>query len=61
MSGINDVRIKKIKINASKQHGLQPYQFEQYTAENRSTDYISDQEETPVDCEHVSSSDCIQW
>ena len=31
--------------NASKQYGL----FEPYTAENRSTDDSSDQEETPVD------------
>ena len=43
---------KTLPENASKQYGLQPYQFEPYTAENGSTDDSSDQEETPVDCEH---------
>ena len=40
--------------NASKQYGLQPYRFVPYAAENRSSDDSSDQEETPVDCEHGS-------
>ena len=52
---------KTLPENASKQCGLQPYQFEPYTAENRSTDDSSDQEETPVDCEHGSRLDCIEW
>ena len=52
---------KTLSENASKQHGLQPYQFETYTAENESTDDSSDQEEMPVDCEHGSRLDCIEW
>ena len=43
---------KTLPEDASKQYGLQPYQFEPYAAENRSADYSTDQEETPVDCEH---------
>ena len=46
---------------ASKQYGLQPYQFEPYTAENESNDDSSDHKETPVDCEHGSRLDCIEW
>ena len=42
-------------------YGLQPYQFEPYTAENGSTDDSSDQDEMPVDCEHGSRLDCIEW
>ena len=52
---------KTLPENASKQYGLQSYQFEPYTAENRSTDDSSDQEETPVNCEHGSRLDCIEW
>ena len=42
---------KTLPENASKQYeyGLQPYQFEPNTAENRSTGDSNDQEETPVD------------
>ena len=43
---------KTLPENAIKQYGQQPYHFEPNTAENRSTDDSSDQEETPVDCEH---------
>ena len=52
---------KTLPENASKQYRLQPYQFEAYTAENRFTDDSNDQEEMPVDCEHGSRLDCIQW
>ena len=38
---------------------IQPYQFEPYAAENRSTDDSSDQEES-VDCEHGCRLDCIE-
>ena len=48
---------KTLPENASKQYGLQPYQFVPYAAENRSTDDSSDQ----VDCEHGSRLDCIEW
>ena len=37
--------------NASKQYGPQPYQFEPYTAGNRSTDDT---------CEHSSRLDCVK-
>ena len=40
---------KTLPENASIQHGLQPYQSEPNTAENRSTGDSNDQEETPVD------------
>ena len=43
------VEDKTLPENASKQYGIQPFQFEPHTAENRSDD-SSDQEETPVDC-----------
>ena len=46
--------------DASKELGLQPYQFEPYAAENRSTDDSSDQEEA-VDCENGSRLDCNEW
>ena len=52
---------KTLSENFGKQYGLQLYQFELYTAENGSTDDSSDQEETPVDCEHGSRLDCIEW
>ena len=52
---------KRLPENARKQYGLQPCQFEPYTAENESTDDSSDQEEMPVDCEHGSRLDCIEW
>jgi len=52
---------KTLPEDASKQYGLQPYQFEPYAAENRSTDDSSDQEETPVDYGHGSHLDCIEW
>ena len=38
-----------------------PYQFESYTTENRAMDDSSNQEETPVDCEHGSRLGCIEW
>ena len=52
---------KTLPENASKQYGLQPCHLEPYTAENESADDSSDQEETPVDCEHGSRLDCIEW
>ena len=52
---------KTLPENAIKQYGQQPYHFEPNTAENRSTDDSSDQEETPVDCQHGSRLDCIKW
>ena len=52
---------KTLPENASKQYGLQQYQSEPYTAENRSTNDSSGQKETPVDCEHGSRLDCIEW
>ena len=52
---------KTLPENASKQYGLQPYQFEPCTAENESTEDSSDQEETPEDCEHGSRLHCIEW
>ena len=39
---------KTLPENASKQYGLQHYQSEPYTAENRSTNDSSGQKETPV-------------
>ena len=52
---------KTLPENASKQYGLQTYQFEPYTAENESTDDSKDQKETPVDCEHGRHLHCIEW
>ena len=49
---------KTLPENASKLYDLQ---FEPYTADNESTDGSSDQEETPVDCEHGSRLHCIEW
>ena len=52
---------KTLPENASKHYGLQLYQSEPYTAENNSTDDSSDQENTPVDCEHGSHLHCMEW
>ena len=53
---------KTLPEDVSKQYGLQPYQFESYAAANRSTGDSTDQEETPVDCEHGSHLDCSnEW
>ena len=52
---------KTLPENASKQYGLQPYQFEPCKVENESTEDSSDQEETPMDLEYGSRLHCIQW
>ena len=52
---------KTLPENASKQYGLQQYQSEPHAAENRPTNDSSDQEKTPVDCEHGSRLNCIEW
>ena len=51
---------KTLPENASKQYCLQQYQSERYAAENRSTNDSSDQEVTPVDCEHGSRLNSIE-